>query len=160
MHRLDAGRDPSRREPRSIVGMEHLHVLDAGHQRRGRRERFQHAECGTDRGITDRVDGRRDPARGGSLRALAEAVRVGHPDAATLLGGEWPVRLDLDVREQRGGPRPRGSHRAGTWPAHGRPTIRVRAEARPAPVSAFDGRRDGVVAHARMDTKRQPAGVG
>ena len=79
-------RDPGRGEPGAIVGMEHLDVLDPGHERLAGGAGRQDVQGDPDRRVADGVDLRRDPAGRGPRDPLAQAVAVGHPDAAPALG--------------------------------------------------------------------------
>ena len=135
MDRLDAGRDARRCEPRPVVGMEHLGMLDARHQRRGLGERRQDVERGAHGRVADRVDHRGDPAGGRPLHPLAQAVRVGHPDAPPKLGCQRPLGLGLDVLEERRRPRSERAVGETLLPADHGPPIRRGPERRAAPVA-------------------------
>ena len=153
--RLDAGRDAGGREPRAIVRVEHLDVLDAGHQRRRLRAGREDVERGPDRGIADRVDLRGDAAGRCAGDELGQLVGLGHPDAAAAVGRERPVRLGLDVGQERGGPGPERAVGEALLPADLRAAGRVAAERRAASEATLDGRRQRVVPQARVHAQRQ-----
>src|SRR5690348_3832199 len=105
------------------------------------------------------MDRRRDAACGCTFSAFAEPFGVGHPHTPPLPGREWPVGFGLDVLEQRRRPRTERAIREAFLPADGRMTVRVRSEARTAPVALLDCCCDRVIAHAGMDADRQTTRV-
>ena len=124
-------------------------------------QRLQDVERGTDRGVADRVDRRRDAARGRTLGPLAEAVRrrsSRRRDVAPAGSGRSAsVSMSSSSAAVRDPSEPSAKHFC--QPTVARPSG-FGAETRAASMAALDGRRDGVVAHARMDAQRQPAGIG
>ena len=145
---------------RPIVGVEHLDVLDAGHERLVARAVGEDAEDLADRGVADGVDLGRDAAgrRPGDPRP--QAVGVGHPHAAALLRRERSVGLRLDVLEEGRRARPERPVGEALLPADPGTAVRVLAQHGPAPVALLDRGGDRVVAHAGVDPHRQSAGVG
>ncbi len=160
MDRLDARRDPRRGESCAIRRMEHLDVLDPGHQRETATDRCQEVQRLADRRVTDGMDLGRDPAGRRTTDEFAQDVRVGHPESAACVGRHRAVGFRFEVLQEPRRARPHRAVGEALQPADPCPAGGVRAQDVTAAQAAGERRVEAVVAQARVDAQRQPPPIG